>query len=47
MWLYFAVYTSSDHLMHVRRWLLDFGCVIAVVNVIVVLLYLDLLNSII
>ena len=27
---------ASDHLMHVKRCLLDFGCAIAVVNVIIV-----------
>ena len=26
---------SSDHLMHVRRWLLDSGCTIVTVNVFV------------
>ena len=34
----FCRFWSSDHLMDVRRWLLDFVCAIVVANVFVVLL---------
>ena len=39
--LCYAMFWSSDHLMHVRRRLLDFGCAIAVVNAFVMLLCHD------
>ena len=38
-------FSSSDHLMHVRRCLLDFGFAIVVVNVFVVLMCPDLTTA--
>ena len=35
----------SDHLMHMHSWLLDFGCVIVVASVFVVLLFRDLTTT--
>ena len=38
-------FLSSDHLVHIRRWLLDFGCTIVVVNIIFMLLCHDLTTA--
>ena len=35
----------SDHLMHVRRWLLDLGCAIVVEDLFIVTMFRDLTTA--